>query len=108
MRSGAASAAANESMQRDRRKKVADALAKVDASAKKRKKSYTLEQQFEQAGLDITRSQFYLGSVIAAVVFGVVGLVSGQKVIDLVELTSHFIEHMLQRSTLIRLFKELR
>ncbi len=79
-RSGA-NAAVNEANQKDRRRKLNQALAKVDDQQKeiKKKKRLTLEQRLEQAGLPISPRQFYMGSGVAAVVLGVVGLVTGQQ-----------------------------
>jgi tight adherence protein B len=77
-----ASAAGNSSAEtKERRRKVTDALAKIeDQTAKrKKKKRVSLEQQFEQAGLEITKSQFYMGSLVVAVVLGLIGLITGQK-----------------------------
>lgn len=76
-----AGAAANDAaQQKDRRRRVNEALAKVEDQTKKSKKKarVSLEQQFERAGLDLTPSQFYIGSVIAAFTLGVIGFVSGQ------------------------------
>ncbi len=77
----AATTAQNEAVNKDRRKKVADTLAKLEADAKenKKKKRLTLEQQFEQAGLDLSTSNFYMGSAICAVLLGFIGFISGQK-----------------------------
>ncbi|MEM9262637.1 MAG: type II secretion system F family protein [Pseudomonadota bacterium] len=73
--------AAKESLQKEKRKKVAEALARVEEQNKKAKakKQYTLQQQFEQAGLSLTIPQFYTGSAILGVVFGLIGLITGQN-----------------------------
>jgi len=76
-----AGAVANDAaQQKDRRRRVNEALAKVDNQAKERKKKpkLSLEQRFEQAGLAITPPQFYIGSLISAGFLGAVGFVSGQ------------------------------
>jgi tight adherence protein B len=78
-----ASAAAGEASQnKDRRRKVTEALAKVEGQAKaaKKKKRVSLEQQLEQAGLSFGPREFYIGSVVAAVVLGLIGFISGQKI----------------------------
>lgn len=79
--SGAGGAGNTEANTKDRRRKLTEALAKVDDKAKKnkRKKRLSLQQQIEQAGLSFTPRQFYIGSVVAAVVCALVGFVSGQK-----------------------------
>ncbi|MEO0397967.1 MAG: type II secretion system F family protein [Pseudomonadota bacterium] len=78
----ATAAAANEAAQKEKRKKVAEALSRVEQQSKEaKKKRYTLQQQFDQAGLSFTPTQFYIGSVVTAVVMGVIGFVSGQKLI---------------------------
>ena len=76
-----ANAAVNEANQKDRRRKLNQALAKVDDQQKeiKKKKRLSLEQRLEQAGLPISAKQYYLGSVIAACVLGFLGFVTGQQ-----------------------------
>ena len=78
-RAGANAGTAAEN--KERRRKVTDALAKIEGQTAKRKKKkrVSLEQQFEQAGLEITKSQFYMGSLVVAVVLGLVGLITGQQ-----------------------------
>lgn len=78
-RSGAA--ASNDRESKDRRRKLTEALAKVDDKSKqlKKKKRVTLEQAIEQAGLTFSIKQFYMGSLVSAGLFGFVGLISGQQ-----------------------------
>ena len=78
-RAGAAGASDRES--KDRRRKLTEALAKVDDKNKllKKKKRVSLAQAIEQAGLSFSVKQFYIGSAVAAIVFVVVGVMSGQK-----------------------------
>lgn len=78
-RAGAAGASDRES--KDRRRKLTEALAKVDDKNKllKRKKRVSLAQAIEQAGLSFSVKQFYIGSAVAAIVFVIVGVISGQK-----------------------------
>lgn len=75
---GSASEAASN---RDRRRKLAEALAKIEdqSKAQKKKKRITLEQRLEQAGLSFSPRQFYIGSAVCAVVLTFIGFVSGQK-----------------------------
>ncbi len=79
-RSGS-SAAAAEANQKDRRRKLNQALAKVEDQQKeiKKKRRLSLEQRIEQSGLPATTQQFYMASAIVAVIFGVIGFISGQK-----------------------------
>ncbi len=78
-RAGASGASDRES--KDRRRKLTEALAKVDDKNKllKKKKRVSLAQAIEQAGLSFSVKQFYIGSAVAAIVFVVVGVISGQK-----------------------------
>ncbi|MDZ7629629.1 MAG: type II secretion system F family protein [Parvularculaceae bacterium] len=71
----------SESANKDRRRKVTDALAKVDEKSKeyKKKKRITLTQKLEQAGLSFGVREFYIGSAVCAVVLGLIGFISGQK-----------------------------
>lgn len=73
--------ASTEANNKDRRRKLNQALSKIDDQQKeiKKKKRLSIEQRLEQAGLPITAKQFYLGSLIAAVAFGFIGVISGQK-----------------------------
>lgn len=66
---------------RDRRRKLADALSKIENQSKalKKKPRLSLSQRIEQAGLEIEPRQFYIGSLVCAVLFTVIGLISGQK-----------------------------
>jgi len=78
----ASAAATNDGNQKERRRKAAAALAKIDDQSKehKKKKRVTLAQRLEQAGLPISPKQYYIASAITALVFGFVGLISGQKI----------------------------
>ena len=69
-----------EANNKERRRKLEESLSQVDSKTKnlKKKKRLSLEQRLEQAGLPVTRNHFYIGSAIAAVVFTVIGFVSGQ------------------------------
>jgi tight adherence protein B len=81
VRRSAVQSASADASNKDRRRKLTDALAKIEDKNKqiKRKKRVSLAQQLEQAGLPITTQQFYIGSVVAAVVCALIGLISGQK-----------------------------
>jgi tight adherence protein B len=74
-------AASGDTNTKDRRRKLTEALARVDDEAKERKKKkrVSLEQRIEQAGLSFTARQFYIGSIVAAFLFAFVGFISGQK-----------------------------
>jgi tight adherence protein B len=71
----------NDNTAKDRRRKVTDALAKVDEKSKefKKKRKVTLAQKLEQAGLSFGAREFYIGSVVCAAVLGLIGFVSGQQ-----------------------------
>ncbi len=71
----------NDNVAKDRRKKVTDALAKVDEKSKelKKKKKITLTQKLEQAGLSFGVREFYIGSAVCAVFLGFIGFISGQQ-----------------------------
>ena len=79
----AAAAAETAAAQKDKRKRVQDALSRVEAQNKelKKKRRYSLEEQFEQAGLAVTPLHFYIASVVVALVGGAVGFVSGQHIL---------------------------
>ena len=70
-----------EAQHKERRKKLAESLAAIDDKTKnlKKKKRLSLEQQIEQAGLPIKPKQFYIASLAMAFMFGLIGLISGQK-----------------------------
>lgn len=77
-----AGAVANDAaQQKDRRRRVNEALLKVEDQTKKSKKKrkLSLEQRLEQAGLVITPTQFYIGSLVCGVICGFIGLISGQS-----------------------------
>jgi tight adherence protein B len=77
----AAGSASEAAGNRDRRRKLADALAKIEdqSKAQKKKKRVSLERRIEQAGLSITPRQFFIGSAICAILLGFLGFVTGQK-----------------------------
>lgn len=78
----ASAVAANDKETKDRRRKVSEALSKIDGKAqeaKKAKKRVTLQQKLEQAGLAFGPKEFYIGSAVAAVFLGFIGFISGQK-----------------------------
>lgn len=81
----AGAAAQTDAASKDRRRKVAEALSKVEGKTqeikKAKKKRVTLEQRIEQAGLSFGPREFYIGSAVVAVILGIVGLISGQKLI---------------------------
>lgn len=70
-----------EAQHKERRKKLAESLAALDDKTKnlKKKKRLTMDQTLEQAGLPMKRKHFYIASVIAALMFGLIGVISGQK-----------------------------
>ncbi len=80
-RASGAAAAANEAQNKERRKKLTETLEHLDSQTKnlKKKKRVSLAQQLEQAGLSAKPKHFYIGSIIAAFMFGLVGLISGQQ-----------------------------
>ena len=45
----------------------------------KKKQRVSLENQLEQAGLEIRRNQYYIGSFVLALIFALTGFVSGQQ-----------------------------
>ena len=70
-----------EAQSKERRKKLADTLAALEDKTKnlKKKRRLSMEQMLEQAGLPIKRKHFYIGSVVLALFFALVGLISGQQ-----------------------------
>lgn len=70
-----------ETQNKERRKKLADSLAALENKTKnlKKKKRLTIDQMLEQAGLPMKRKHYYIGCVVTALVFGFVGIVSGQQ-----------------------------
>jgi tight adherence protein B len=78
----ASAAASNDAASKDRRKKVADALSKIDDKAKvQKKKRVSLAQKLEQAGLSFGPREFYIGSVVTAFALAFIGFISGQKLV---------------------------
>ncbi|WDI33199.1 type II secretion system F family protein [Hyphococcus flavus] len=77
-RSGGAN---TEAQSKERRKKLAESLAALDSKTKdlKKKKRLTLTQTLEQAGLPVKPKHFYIASIVTALLFALVGLISGQK-----------------------------
>jgi tight adherence protein B len=71
----------SDAQNKERRKKLTESLAALDNKTKnlKKKQRVSLSQMLEQAGLDLTPKNFYMISAICALVFGFVGLVSGQQ-----------------------------
>ncbi len=70
-----------EAQSKERRKKLAESLAALDDKTKnlKKKKRLTMTQMLDQAGLPIKPKHFYMTSVVTALLFGVIGIISGQK-----------------------------
>jgi len=81
----ASAAAQNDAVSKDRRRKVTEALSKIENKSlevkKQKKKRPSLQQKLDQAGLDFGPREFYIGSAVAAAVLGVVGLISGQRLL---------------------------
>ena len=77
----AASSGQSEAHSKERRRKLTESLEALDNKTKnlKKKKRLSIDQMLEQAGLPVRRKHYYIASVITAVVFGFVGLVSGQQ-----------------------------
>ncbi len=75
------SAANTEAQNKERRKKLAESLAHIEDKTKnlKKKKRLSMEQMLEQAGLSVKKEHFYLASLVLALIFGLVGLLSGQQ-----------------------------
>ncbi len=80
-RSGSGAGGSNDANAKERRRKLTDTLQQLDDKQKnlKKKKRITLDQMLGQAGLAFTPKQFYIASMVAALVFALIGLVSGQK-----------------------------
>jgi tight adherence protein B len=80
-RSAGASTQQSASESKDRRRKLTEALAKIEDKNKelKKKSRVSLAQKLEQAGLHFSPRQFYIASLVSAVALAGVGLVSGQK-----------------------------
>lgn len=70
-----------EAQSKERRKKLAESLAALDDKTKnlKKKRRLTMTQMLDQAGLPVKPKHFYIASLITAVFFGLVGLISGQQ-----------------------------
>lgn len=70
-----------ESQNKERRKKLADSLAALENKTKnlKKKRRLTIEQMIEQAGLPMKRKHYYIGCVVMALSFGLIGVISGQQ-----------------------------
>ena len=70
-----------EANNKERRRKLTESLEQLESQTKnlKKKKRVSLTQQLEQAGLSATPKHFYIGSLISAVFFCFIGLISGQK-----------------------------
>ncbi len=71
----------SEAQNKERRKKLADSLTALENKTKnlKKKRRLTMSQTLEQAGLTIKPKQFYIGSAISALLFGLIGVISGQQ-----------------------------
>ncbi len=76
-----ASTGQTEAQSKERRRKLQDSLAAIDDKTKnlKKKKRVSIDQMLEQAGLAFKPKDFYIASLIAALAFGALGLISGQK-----------------------------
>lgn len=70
-----------EAQSRERRKKLEESLAQVENKTKnlKKKKRLTMDQTLEQAGLPVKKNHFYIASIVCALIFGLIGLISGQQ-----------------------------
>jgi len=73
--------AKDEAQNKQRRRKLTESLDALESKAKnlKKKKRLTMDQTLEQAGLPINRKHFYFASVLTALFFGLIGLISDQK-----------------------------
>ena len=74
-------AANTEANSKERRRKLTESLQAVEDKQKnlKKKQRVSLENQLEQAGLEIRRNQYYIGSFVLALIFALTGFVSGQQ-----------------------------
>ncbi len=81
----ASQASQNDAQSKDRRRKVTEALSKIENKSKEikkeKKKRVSLQQKLDRAGLDIGPREFYIGSAVAAVILGFVGFISGQRIL---------------------------
>ncbi|MEM9169521.1 MAG: type II secretion system F family protein [Pseudomonadota bacterium] len=70
-----------DASQKERRKKLNQALANVEDKAKenKKKKRRSLRDRLDQAALPISEKQFYITSLIVCLIFIMIGLITGQK-----------------------------
>lgn len=71
----------SEAQNKERRKKLTETLEALESKTKnlKKKKRLSMDQMLEQAGLPVRRKHFYMASVISALFFGLIGLISGQQ-----------------------------
>ncbi|WP_411817161.1 type II secretion system F family protein [Hyphococcus sp. DH-69] len=71
----------SEAQNKERRKKLSESLAALENKTKdlKKKKRLTMDQMLEQAGLTVKRQHFYIASVVSALFFGLIGVISGQQ-----------------------------
>ena len=72
------SVAVTESIQKEKRKKLNEALSRFEENNEKKNKSYTLEQKIEQAGLNISKEKFCIASFIFGLSIGALVLITGQ------------------------------
>jgi tight adherence protein B len=63
-----------------RRKVVQDTLKDLEAQQKKKKKTLTLRQRLEQAGVEMTPRGFFIGSIIAGIIGGIGVFFSGAPI----------------------------
>ena len=64
---------------KDRSKRVMESLRAIDEKAKEKKPRESLQQRLEQAGLTMTPRDFYIASLITAIIMAAVGFFSGQS-----------------------------
>ena len=66
---------------KERRKHVSESLKKLEDKNKEhaKKQKLTLNQKIAQAGLTFGEREFYIGSLICALVLAAIGLITGQK-----------------------------